>query len=64
MKALALGARAVLVGRPILYGLALGGADGVRAVLQHIRLELDTAMALVGRPTPASLDRTAVAAVA
>ena len=64
VKALALGARAVLVGRPILYGLAIGGADGVRAVLQHIRLELDTAMALVGRPTPASLDRTAVAAVA
>ena len=37
LKALALGARAVLVGRPVLWGLTLDGADGVRAVLQHIR---------------------------
>src|SRR2546430_8075959 len=42
LKALALGARAVLVGRPILWGLALGGADGVRAVPQHLPTELDT----------------------
>jgi 4-hydroxymandelate oxidase len=48
LKALALGARAVLVGRPVLWGLTLDGADGVRAVLQHIRNELDTAMALAG----------------
>jgi 4-hydroxymandelate oxidase len=60
VKAIALGARAVLVGRPILYGLALGGTDGVRAVLRHIREELDTAIALVGRPTPSSLDRSVV----
>lgn len=48
LKALALGARAVLVGRPVLWGLTLGGAEGVRAVLQHIRKELDLAMALSG----------------
>ncbi|MFI5227492.1 MAG: alpha-hydroxy acid oxidase [Gemmatimonadales bacterium] len=48
LKALALGARAVLVGRPVLWGLALDGADGVRAVLRHLRGELDLAMALAG----------------
>jgi 4-hydroxymandelate oxidase len=48
LKALALGARAVLVGRPILWGLTLDGADGVRAVLQHLRAELDLSMALAG----------------
>lgn len=48
LKALALGARAVLLGRPILWSLALGGADGVRAVLEHLRGELELAMALAG----------------
>jgi 4-hydroxymandelate oxidase len=48
LKALALGARAALVGRPVLWGLTLDGADGVRAVLRHIRGELDLAMALAG----------------
>jgi 4-hydroxymandelate oxidase len=48
MRALALGARAVLVGRPVLWGLTLDGADGVRAVLGHLRAELDLAMALAG----------------
>lgn len=47
-KALALGAEAVLVGRPWVYGLALGGADGVRAVLEHLVAELDLTMALTG----------------
>ncbi len=51
LKALALGARAVLVGRPILWGLTLDGADGVRAVLRHLREELDLAMALAGCAT-------------
>ncbi|GAA1124426.1 alpha-hydroxy-acid oxidizing protein [Nocardioides aquiterrae] len=46
--ALALGARAVLVGRPWVYGLALAGADGVRAVLQHVQAELDLTMGLAG----------------
>ena len=48
LKALALGARAVLVGRPILWGLAVGGRTGVRDVLDTLRAELDLAMALSG----------------
>ena len=48
LKALALGARAVLVGRPAVWGLATTGADGVRDVLEHLRLELVRAMALSG----------------
>lgn len=46
--ALALGADAVLLGRPWVYGLALAGADGVRAVTEHILAELDITMALAG----------------
>jgi len=48
VKALALGARAVLVGRPYVYGLALGGEAGVRAVLRALLAELDLTMALSG----------------
>lgn len=48
LKALALGARAVLLGRPPLWGLAIGGADGARHVLDLLRDELDLAMALSG----------------
>lgn len=55
LKGLALGARAVLVGRPILYGLALDGAPGVQAVLQHLQEELDRAMALSGVATLADI---------
>lgn len=58
LKALALGARAVLIGRPILWGLAVNGADGAYAVLELLRQELETAMALSGRPTLASLNRS------
>ncbi len=58
LKALALGARAVLIGRPILWGLAVNGADGAFAVLELLRKELEVAMALAGRPTLASLDRS------
>ena len=47
-KALALGAKAVLLGRPILWGLAVGGEAGVRHVLTILRDELDMAMALSG----------------
>jgi lactate 2-monooxygenase len=47
-KALALGAQAVLVGRPWVYGLALGGTEGARAVMEHIWAELDLTMALTG----------------
>lgn len=48
VKAVALGAEAVLIGRPILWGLAAGGADGVRAVLDGFGEELERAMALCG----------------
>ncbi|MGP8296611.1 alpha-hydroxy acid oxidase [Streptomyces inhibens] len=50
LKALALGARAVLVGRPVLWGLAVDGAAGVERVLSTLRAELEEAMALTGRP--------------
>ncbi len=59
-KALALGARAVLVGRPILWGLAVSGAQGVYNVLEILRRELELAMVLSGRPTLASIDRSLV----
>jgi isopentenyl diphosphate isomerase/L-lactate dehydrogenase-like FMN-dependent dehydrogenase len=58
LKALAFGARAVFVGRPVLYGLIVDGQEGVRHVLDILRAELETAMALCGRPTLASIDRT------
>ena len=48
LKALALGARAVLIGRPYAYGLAHGGADGVRHVLRSLLADLDLTMALSG----------------
>jgi 4-hydroxymandelate oxidase len=51
LKALALGARAVLVGRPLAWALAVHGADGVRDVLLHLRTELVRAMALCGVAT-------------
>ena len=47
-KALALGARAVMIGRPVLWGLAIQGADGVRDVLEHLHIELVRAMQLAG----------------
>jgi hypothetical protein len=56
VKALALGARAVGIGRPILYGLALDGAAGVRGVLQVLKQELILALALCGRRRPLELD--------
>jgi 4-hydroxymandelate oxidase len=48
VKALALGASAVLVGRPVVWGLATGGADGVRRVLDELTAELARALALCG----------------
>lgn len=55
LKAIALGARAVLVGRPVLWGLATGGADGVTNALEMLRRELDIAMALAGCATLADI---------
>lgn len=59
--ALALGARAVLVGRPVLWGLAVDGEAGVVRVLDLLRDELEHTLALLGRPTLADLDRSALA---
>ncbi len=61
LKALALGANAVMVGRPVVWGLAVGGADGVRAVLELLRDELDVALALAGVPRAAEVDGTSIA---
>ena len=55
IKALALGADAVLLGRPFLYGLALAGQAGVEHVLRCLLAELDLALSLAGYPDPASL---------
>jgi 4-hydroxymandelate oxidase len=64
LKALAFGASAVAIGRPYLYGLAVAGADGVRGVVNVLRNELEMAMALTGRPTIASIDRSVILAAA
>jgi len=55
VKALAMGASCVLVGRPTLWGLAVGGAEGVQAALEIIEDEFDRALALVGVPNAADL---------
>jgi isopentenyl diphosphate isomerase/L-lactate dehydrogenase-like FMN-dependent dehydrogenase len=61
LVALALGARAVLVGRPALWGLAVGGEQGARRVLEILRGELELALALCGCPAPAAVAREHVA---
>lgn len=60
LKAIALGADAVLIGRPYVHGLAVNGADGVSAVIAILRRELEMAMALMGRASLAALDRAAI----
>jgi len=60
MKALALGARAVLIGRPYLYGLSVGGAPGVARVLEILRGEFEMALKLSGRRTLAEIDRSVI----
>lgn len=60
VKALAFGARAVMIGRPVLWGLAVGGAAGVAQIFELLRAELELAMALLGRPTIHSIDRTSL----
>jgi len=59
-KALALGAQGVLLGRPVLWALATGGADGVAGLLGWLEAELCRVMALCGAPTVADLDRSLV----
>jgi 4-hydroxymandelate oxidase len=60
VKALALGANAVMLGRPPLWGLAVGGSEGVRQVLEIIRYEFDAALALCGCNSAANIPRDLV----
>jgi lactate 2-monooxygenase len=62
VKGLALGADAVLLGRPYAYGLAAGGEDGVRAVLEQFAAETDLTLALLGAHNVTELDSTWIAA--
>jgi 4-hydroxymandelate oxidase len=60
VKALALGARAVLIGRPFCWGLAIDGERGVIRVLEILREEIEITMAKCGAPTIASIDSSVV----
>jgi 4-hydroxymandelate oxidase len=60
VKAVALGADAVLIGRPYCYGLAVGGAAGVQRVIEILRTELEMAMQLMGRRSLKEIDRSAL----
>jgi isopentenyl diphosphate isomerase/L-lactate dehydrogenase-like FMN-dependent dehydrogenase len=60
LKALALGARAVLLGRVTRWGLGAYGPAGAQRVLEIMQKELAAAAAATGRPTLASIDRTLV----
>ena len=60
LKALALGAKAVLIGRPILWGLAVGVSQGVRHVIELLRDELELAMTLSGCATVQDIDSSLV----
>ena len=61
LKALALGADAVLIGRPYAYGLAVGGQAGVESVIRQLAAELDVTLALIGARSVRELDPSAVA---
>ena len=60
MKALASGARAVLVARPVMWGLAAYGADGVQAVIELLQTELARVMGCCGTPNLGAITRTVV----
>ena len=60
--ALALGAKAVLIGRPVIWGLAVGGVGGAQHVFELLRDELLIALALLGCPTPDAVGRSHVTA--
>jgi lactate 2-monooxygenase len=62
LKALALGANAVLLGRPYVYGLAVGGQAGVEAVLRQLAAETDLTLALMGGTVARNLDAAWIAA--
>lgn len=58
LKAIALGASAVLIGRPYLYGLSIAGSKGVASVVNILRHELEIAMALSGRASIGAIDKS------
>jgi isopentenyl diphosphate isomerase/L-lactate dehydrogenase-like FMN-dependent dehydrogenase len=60
LKALALGARAVMLGRPPLWALAAYGSAGVQTMLEMLQTELARDMAMCGKPNPKSLDPAVV----
>ena len=60
VKAIALGANAVFIGRPLFWGLAVGGEQGVVRVLNLLREEIEITMAKCGRPTLASIDSSTI----
>ena len=57
LKALSLGAKAVLIGRPYMYGLALAGEDGVKQVLRNLIADFDLTLALSGKRSVQELNR-------
>jgi L-lactate dehydrogenase (cytochrome) len=60
VKALALGARACMIGKAFNYGVAAAGQTGVEKAIDILQTEIDRTLALIGRPTLADLDRSAV----
>ena len=60
LRALALGARGVLVGRPAMYGLVTDGASGVETVLSGLTDELEAAMGLCGARDISEIDRSLI----
>ena len=60
LKSLALGASAIMIGRPYLYALAVGGAEGVSHCIGLLRRELEMAMALTGRASIEEIDRSLI----
>ena len=62
IKALALGADAVLLGRPYAFALACGGQEGVETAIRHLMAETDLTLALMGGTVARDLDETWIAA--
>ena len=60
LKALAFGAKGVLIGRPVMWGLAAYGADGVQGVVEMLQTELARYMGMCGRPSLAAVDSSLV----
>ncbi|ODV42687.1 hypothetical protein AWV79_24445 [Cupriavidus sp. UYMMa02A] len=61
LKALALGARFVFLGRPFIYAASVGGAEGVRHAITLLRDEVDRNMAMLGAQTLSDVNRSVIA---